>query len=207
MREQQFGGDQIEQRGSVLSLEQRLQQRDKHIPIRVVRDNPGIGELTTSELATFDPEFLQGGDMASYALVTVMGSNGLYDRNEFIERLSELDIIYENDAKAATAKEVKVRRVTALVENLLNAGLLKEQNSRIYSNIELIRNQSGAQIKAGTVEQAGDPERLRQERLYKLIKTFQIAGTELRSVVKDPKLRDDLSRKLMDIEFDLQSEQ
>jgi hypothetical protein len=126
---------------SSLSLQQRMEQRDKNLKIGVVKQNPGPGQITLDELFSFDPQASSEESCSSAALMIAMSQGGL-SRQKFIEQLSE-DEIYDTDEENEEPRIVhtldRVNRSTETLENMIDAGVLIEKDGKIYSNAEMIK--------------------------------------------------------------------
>lgn len=123
-----------------LSMQERLDQRDKHLKVAIVKENPGIGEISVDEFYSFDPEREGGNTCAATAFVTLFPNEGRFTKVQLIHDLSEQEIEDEETGEYSTEyPDEEVSRATATVDNLLNAGLLEIRNDRVYLNMEMVR--------------------------------------------------------------------
>lgn len=116
---------------SLESIKARVEQAPVQRQIRVVMENPGPGELTQKELMSMDPEGSHDSDCASAALITAFVSPGQYNKEGFISYLA--------DDEPEEGAETMTARYRTTVNNMLEAGVLEEQDGKIYSSVDFSR--------------------------------------------------------------------
>jgi len=136
-----FEGVTEENPSEKLPLQERLAQRDPHIKIAVVKENPGVGEITIDEMYAYDPEHQPGNSCAGALFVTMFSSNGKLTKEQLIRSLSESEVIDEDDEEKVHTEhtEEDIARATATVNNMIEAGLVQEHNGKLYLDMELVR--------------------------------------------------------------------
>lgn len=125
----------------ILPLAERLEKRDKHLRIAVVKDNPRIGQVTVDEFFSFDPEREGDRTYAAAAWVVLFSSEGRFTKEQLVHECSEDEIIDDEETEKSHIEypPEKVANVTATIDNLIKAGLFEIRNGRVYSNMEMIR--------------------------------------------------------------------
>lgn len=103
-------------------MEQRLAAA-KGGRLRVVKENPGPGQLTPEELGSFDPQRGEG-DYASAAVITAMIYEGQHTPDAFVKELTE-------------GRKSSLPRCQATFDNMVKAGLLQVRDGKVYLNTDL----------------------------------------------------------------------
>jgi hypothetical protein len=107
-------------------IKERIALAPARRTLSLVRDNPGPGQLTVAELASFDPESSPDSDFAVAAAMTAATNGGQFTKEQFIAYASDDD-------------HDRMARYRTTVDRVLEAGVLEDVAGKIHCNIDFGR--------------------------------------------------------------------